>query len=181
MRGQLGGLFSRPGQMHTINGHIWIPQDDTHTWVYSFMYSADPSQPIPREYGYNAETRMGRGENLHGDYKPRRNKSNDYMIDRKVQKEKTFTGIEGINTQDFALQEGMGAILDRTKEHVGSTDRAIILLRQILFETLKQMEAGQQMRAIDPKTYSTIRAVDKLVSKDVSWKEDTKKDLVAKF
>ena len=75
----------------------------------------------------------------------------------------------------------MGPIVDRTQEHVGTTDRAIILLRQVLFEALKQMEAGQPMRAIDPATYSTIRAVDKLVPKDVSWKDDTKKDLVAKF
>jgi phthalate 4,5-dioxygenase len=181
MRGQLGGLFSRPGQINSINGHIWIPQDDTHSWVFSFMYSADPAQPIPRDYGYDAETRMGRGANLYPDYKPKTNRNNDYLIDRHVQKTKTFTGIDGINTQDFALQEGMGPILDRTKEHVGSTDRAIILLRQILLESLKQMEAGQPTKAIDPASYRNVRAVDKLVPKDIPWKETCKEDYVARF
>ena len=179
MRGQLGGLFQRPGQQHTINGHIWIPQDDEHTWVFSFMYTADPSEPIVG--GYDAETRMGRGANLGPDYKPKRNRSNDYLIDRHVQKTQTFTGIEGINTQDFALQEGMGPILDRTKEHVGSTDRAIILLRQIFFEQLKLMEAGGQLKATDPASYRKIRAVDRLVPKDRPWKESVEKDYVAQY
>ena len=62
------------------------------------------------------------------------------MIDRSVQKTKTFTGIDGINTQDFALQEGMGPIVDRSKEHLGTTDRAIIVLRQLLLEAIDALE-----------------------------------------
>ncbi len=145
------------------------------------MYSADPDHPIPRDYGYDAETRMGRGENLYPDYKPKTNRENDYKIDRHTQKTKTFTGIDGINTQDFALQEGMGPILDRTKEHVGSTDRAIILLRQTLLEQIKRMENGEPVKAIDPASYRGIRAVDKLVPKDIPWKETCKEDYVARF
>ncbi len=83
---------------------------------------------------------MGRGDNILPDYRPKRNRANDYLIDRQLQKTDSFTGIYGVNTQDFALQEGMGAILDRTQEHVGTTDRAIILLRKILLESLTAME-----------------------------------------
>jgi hypothetical protein len=179
MRGQVAGLFQRPGQQKTMNGHIWIPQDDHHTWVYSYMYSAEPSQPV--EHSYEAETRMGRGANIGPGYRPIRNRSNDYLIDRQLQKTKTFTGIDGINTQDFALQEGMGPILDRSREHVGSTDRAIILLRQILLDQLKRMEAGEPLKAIDPASYRNIRAVDTLVPKDRPWKESVKADYLAKF
>ena len=42
----------------------------------------------------------------------------DWMIDRQVQKYETFTGIEGINTQDQAVQESMGAIVDRSTENL---------------------------------------------------------------
>jgi phthalate 4,5-dioxygenase oxygenase subunit len=181
MRGQLGGLFHRPGQQHTINGHIWVPQDDTHTWVYSFMYSADPAEPITRKAGFDAETFMGRGANLGPGYRPKKNRSNDYLIDRQVQKTTTFTGIDGINTQDFALQEGMGPILDRSREHVGSTDRAIILLRQILLDQLDALETGKPLKATDPGTYARVRAVDKLVPKDRPWKESVREDYIARF
>ena len=74
---------------------------------------------------------------------PVRNRSNDYLIDRQLQKTESMTGIAGVNTQDFALQEGMGAIVDRSKEHVGTTDRAIILLRKILLEQVALVEKGE--------------------------------------
>jgi phthalate 4,5-dioxygenase oxygenase subunit len=181
MRGSVSGLFQQPGQPQTMNGHIWIPRDDASIWVFSYMYTCDPSETISREYGFEVETRFGRGANLHADYKPKTNKSNDYLIDRQVQKTDTFTGIAGINTQDFALQEGMGTVVDRTKEHVGSTDRAIILLRQILLETLKNMEEGRPLKAIDPESYRNVRAVDRLVPKDRPWQESCKEDYVAQY
>jgi len=43
---------------------------------------------------------------------PSATKRNDWMIDRQVQKNETFTGIDGINTQDRAVQEGMGPIVE---------------------------------------------------------------------
>src|SRR5439155_76065 len=70
-----------------------------------------------------AEDRLGRGLGngpLDVDqktFRSTRNKRNNYLLDRQVQKTETFTGIEGINTQDRATQEGMGPIVDRSKEH----------------------------------------------------------------
>ena len=62
--------------------------------------------------------------------------SNDYLIDRQMQKTRNFTGIVGVNTQDFALQEGMGPICDRSKEFLGSSDKAVIAMRRLLLEAL---------------------------------------------
>ena len=134
MRGSVAGLFKKPGQIPTINGHIWIPIDDYTTWVYSFTYSADPAQPISHDHVLEHETRLGRGTTWGPGTCRCATASNDYLIDRQLQKTESMTGIAGVNTQDFALQEGMGAIVDRSKEHVGTTDRAIILLRKILLE-----------------------------------------------
>ena len=44
---------------------------------------------------------------------------NNYLLDREVQKTETFTGIDGINAQDRAMQESMGRVVDRSKEHLG--------------------------------------------------------------
>jgi phthalate 4,5-dioxygenase len=181
MRGSVGGLFQKPGQIPTMNGHIWVPVDDEHSFVYSFTYSADPNQPISQEHVQEQETRLGRGDNIGAGYKPKRNHTNDYMIDRQLQKTESFTGILGVNTQDFALQEGMGPILDRSKEHVGTTDRAIILLRKMLLESLDSLEAGQPLRATDPSSYRGLRAVDRTIPKGESWKIACKADFAARF
>jgi phthalate 4,5-dioxygenase len=181
MRGSVAGLFQKPGQIPTINGHIWVPIDDYRSWVFSFTYSADPARPISQEHVQTEETRLGRGDNTGPGYIPVRNRSNDYLIDRQLQKTESMTGIQGVNTQDYALQEGMGAILDRSKEHVGTTDRAIILLRKVLLDSLTAMENGEELRAIDPQTYRHLRAVDRTIPKGTSWKVVCEPDFATRF
>ncbi len=85
------------------------------------------------EQGLDDRDRMERGTGngpdhveQSGEFRSFRNQRNNWMIDRKVQKFETFTGIDGINTQDRAVQERMGPIVDRSKEHLGPADRAII-------------------------------------------------------
>ncbi len=181
MRATVEGPFGSRSDGPTIDGHIWVPIDDEHSWVYSFGYSHDPARPFEHDKVRARETRLGRGDYLDANYRSRLNKSNDYEIDRKVQKEKTMTGIAGINTQDLALQEGMGRIVDRSKEHLGTTDRAIITLRQVLTETLDSLERGGTLRALDPATYRNIRSFDRLIEPDAEWRAATKPDLATKF
>jgi len=130
-----------------------------------------------------SERNSGRGpeDYIPGTFRLKQNKANDYLIDRQVQKTKTFTGIKGINTQDMALQEGMGPICDRSKEHLGTSDRAIIASRQLLLEALRVMDAGGTPRAVDPETYRDIRAVDLLIPKTERWQDYMKDELVARF
>ena len=167
----------------TINGHIWVPIDDYTTHVYNWMYSYTPEIPITEEYALALETQYGRGPDdvIPGTFKLKRNKDNDYLIDREVQRTQTFTGITGVNTQDMALQEGMGPIVDRSKEHLGTSDRAIIVMRQLLLEAMNDLEAGQPIRGTDPATYSHVRAVDLVIPPAPDWREALKDELVAKF
>jgi 5,5'-dehydrodivanillate O-demethylase len=51
-----------------------------------------------------------------------------------------------VMNQDFIAWVGQGAIADRTKEHLSSGDRGVILLRQRLMDDLTAIENGQ-----DPK------------------------------
>ena len=48
-------------------------------------------------------------------YMPLRNRVNDYLIDRKLQKTKSYTGIKGVSEQDAAEQDRQGPIADRTR------------------------------------------------------------------
>ncbi|MGA2393065.1 MAG: Rieske 2Fe-2S domain-containing protein [Candidatus Lustribacter sp.] len=181
MRATVEGPFGNRSDGPTIDGHIWVPIDDEQTWVFSFGYSHDPARPLDHERVRARETRLGRGDNLEPGYRPRQNKSNDYGIDRQRQKTESMTGIPGINTQDFALQEGMGPICDRSQEHLGTTDRAIITLRQVLFAALDTLDSGGRPPAIDPATYRNVRSFDRLVQPDTEWRSATKADAVTRF
>ncbi len=61
-----------------------------------------------------------------------------------MQKTRNFTGIVGVNTQDFALQEGMGPICDRSKEFLGSSDKAVVAMRRLLLEALDIGRKGRR-------------------------------------
>jgi phthalate 4,5-dioxygenase oxygenase subunit len=183
MRGRVQGRKGGMEKVPTINGHIWVPMDDFTTAVYNWQYSYDPKIPVTPEYAIEHETMYGRGPTdlIPGSYWLKKNLRNDYFIDRQLQKNQTFTGIEGINTQDMALQEGMGRVCDRSKEHLGTSDRAIIATRQLLMEAMDTVENGGDPRGIDPQTYRTVRAVDKMVPLDLPWKEALGDELIAKF
>ena len=167
-----------------MDGHIWVPIDDESCMVYNWACGIDENAPVSLEFFEKFEKQMGRGHDDHipGTFKLKKNLENDYLIDRELQKNRTYyTGIVGINTQDFALQEGMGPICDRSEEHLGSTDKAIIAMRNLLLEATRDVEAGKMPRGADPKTHSHVRAFDSLVPHGQDWKQAMAEDLRAKW
>ena len=67
---------------------------------------------------------------------------NDYMIDRKAQKEEFFAGITPVAEQDYALIESMGSIYDRTQEYLYPGDSAVIRVRQMLGKLARNLQEG---------------------------------------
>jgi phthalate 4,5-dioxygenase oxygenase subunit len=165
-----------------ISGHYWVPIDDTATMVYNFRYSYDPAEPMARDDAIAYETFAGRGPgDVLPDFRLKKNLANDYGIDRALQKTANFTGITGVNTQDFALQEGMGAIVDRSLEHLGTTDRAIIVMRQLLLEAVDAVERGGTPRGIDPSTYRSVRSFDRNIPRESSWQTTIASEALARY
>ena len=77
------------------------------------------------------------------DYVPRKNKSNDYGFDAHEQEHATYTGMGAdINVHDQWACESMGAIQDRTQEHLGTSDKAISAYRRLLRQALDQSATG---------------------------------------
>jgi phenylpropionate dioxygenase-like ring-hydroxylating dioxygenase large terminal subunit len=172
------GVRNNPAR---LDGHIWVPIDDVTTHVYNIMCAPHPEDELTPEAVEKREKAAGRGkdDSIPGTFRLKRNQSNDYLIDRQMQKTQNFTGIVGVNTQDFALQEGMGPICDRSKEFLGTSDKAIVALRRLLLDAVATNEKGGTLRALDPKTYRNVRAYDRVVTSGEHWKEAMAKDLVA--
>ena len=100
-----------------------------------------------------------------------RNRDVDWLIDRAVQRSETYSGIDGINNQDHAVQESMGPIVDRSKENLGTTDAAVIATRRILLARLKHAPPGEDPPGVAP-TYYRIRAVERVVEGGVDWRTE---------
>jgi phthalate 4,5-dioxygenase len=78
------------------------------------------------------------------DYKPRLNRRNGYGFDAGDQATRTYTGMgDDINVHDQWAVESQGRIQDRTREHLGQSDKGVALYRRILLEAIEQAEAGK--------------------------------------
>lgn len=74
------------------------------------------------------------------DYAPLKNRDNNYHYDPAEQATHTYTGMGmDINVHDQWAVEGMGAIQDRTQEHLGRSDVAIIRYRRMLRQAINDV------------------------------------------
>jgi phenylpropionate dioxygenase-like ring-hydroxylating dioxygenase large terminal subunit len=183
MRGAVSALDGKKRDIPELDGHIWVPIDDEHTFVYNIAYTYDQSYPFDPEHAEAREAYAGRGREhlVPGTFELKANLSNDFFIDRQMQKTRTFTGIPGVNTQDFALQEGMGPICDRSKEFLGASDKAIVAMRRLMLDAVREIERGGAPRGADPRTHRTLRAHDDILRGGADWREAFAADLVAKW
>jgi phthalate 4,5-dioxygenase len=95
-----------------------------------------------------------------------RNADNDYLINRDMQHSQNFTGIPVIRTQDTAMTESMGGSVDRSQEHLGTTDVAVIAARRRLIKMARDLADGiEPVEALQPEIYN-VRAVDMVCPED---------------
>ena len=168
IRPQQYGFNGRPPRT-MIAGHMWVPMDDENCMVYNWSYSFGDAALTQAEREKRA---LGRAPgNLLPDFRSIRNKHNDWLIDREVQKTETFTGIEGINNQDQAVQESMGPIVDRTKENLSNSDMAIVHARRLLLQAANTVTDGGDPPGVGPSYYN-LRAIDKMLPVGAKWRDE---------
>ena len=183
MRANTMGWFGGRNEVPRLDGHVWMPIDDNTTHVYNWNCAYDSTIEMSDAWKAKRESDMGRGveDVIPGTFRLKKNQSNDYLIDREMQKTQNFTGIVGVNTQDFALQEGMGSICDRSKEFLGSSDKAIVAMRRILLEGIATAEKGDKPRAVDAQSYRMVRPHDRMVPKGQDWRTVFEEELKSKW
>jgi phthalate 4,5-dioxygenase oxygenase subunit len=139
-----------------------VPVDDTHMmrwqisvpsgWAMSGAIA--PAYKLHPEYGYEPAT-----AGFLCAWRMKQNKTNDYLLDRDFQKNGSYTGIMGIGIQDEAVTESMGPIMDRTREHLGTSDLMVIRLRQLLLHHARRLrEHGATPPAVDAPEVYAVRA-----------------------
>jgi phthalate 4,5-dioxygenase len=144
----------------TMDGHAFVPIDDVNTWTYNISWRVD--RPFTAKELAHMRGELGTHSLTDADYRPYQNPRNLWGLDRQLQRSTSFTGIVNANTQDRAIQEGMGPMVDRSREHLGTADTAIIAFRRLLLrgaEDLargKEPETPQQARAFAVRSASVL-------------------------
>ena len=103
------------------------------------------------------------------DFRSKARLENNYFIDRAVQKTESYTGIDGVNVQDRAIQESMGRIVNRLPEHLGPADKAIVHMRRLLLQAVKTVADGGTPPGVAPTYYTLTTGLD-VLPRDADWR-----------
>ena len=148
-------------------GRGWVPIDDENISVIQYSYTVDrPLTDQEREYRSASPEGLKYGTFTLDDgyiidiWIPARLPGSDYLIDREMQKYDNYTGIASGREQDMAMTDTMGAIADRTKEHLGTSDTAIIAARRILLKMARDLQEGTEPFAPSHPEVFAVRAID---------------------
>jgi phthalate 4,5-dioxygenase len=145
---------------------VFTPVDEHHTHFFYVRYSN--KEPIS-EWNLPSWSGMVPGRDIDEFGYMRISMLPNWGQDRKsMANGESFTGLKGVNLQDIVVQESMGAIVDRSKEHLGPADLAIVRFRSLLLDAASQGEQSTKEYAQN-FSYASLKAVDGLLKIDQDW------------
>ncbi|HEY0395122.1 MAG TPA: Rieske 2Fe-2S domain-containing protein [Candidatus Elarobacter sp.] len=141
-------LIPRPlVRSEPAHAQIFVPVDDERTVFYGVFFSQDGA-PVDED-AQRRKHHVVPGADLDRNWFRLANADNWFLQDREAMKNGSYTGIKGFTNQDMACQESMGVVVDRTQEHLGTSDVAIIRMRRRMLEALRRFEAGEALLGHD--------------------------------
>jgi phthalate 4,5-dioxygenase len=143
----LPSFTSIPNPSWGGGGLFVIPRDDETSWWVNVSETVPPYATTPYI------------ELIPGSWRQTRNSSNDYMLDRDMQRTHNFTGMVTNRVQDAAVTESMGTIYDRSREHLGTSDAAIIYMRRHMLRLAKELQQGIEPRLLSDAELFLVRPV----------------------
>jgi nitrite reductase/ring-hydroxylating ferredoxin subunit len=162
----------------------YVPMDDHHTLHWEIGTGLMDPDELPLEARGSegralaarpAEWFLPNTTDWYGRFNMVQNMANDYLIDRQAQRQwKSYTGIPGIRQQDMAVTESMGPIMDRTAEHLGTTDALIIRTRRRMIDTARALqEHGTVPPCVDEPELYRQRSGGVILPREENWWDAT--------
>jgi phthalate 4,5-dioxygenase oxygenase subunit len=115
-----------------------VPVDDTHTYWYSFFTSF--AGPLDRQ------SMRAQGQQFISlpDYIPKAGRHNNWGFNADEQLTTPYPALDDEDTHvhDQWAVESMGAIQDRTREHLAASDKVIMANRRVLLKAIATVRAG---------------------------------------
>ena len=90
-----------------------------------------------------------------------------------MQRGESHSGLYGVQIEDAAVQESMGPLYDRSKEHLCASDRAVVRLRRLMLQSLQDFTEKDQppLGLAKPVAYGELRAEELMLPLGASWHE----------
>jgi nitrite reductase/ring-hydroxylating ferredoxin subunit len=137
-----------------------VPIDDLTMYGMTVIWS--PDKPVPQNPVVDVDDQ----------FRGRQNKANDYLIDRELQKNESFTGIRGVRVQDMAVQEDQrGPLSERWHEHLGASDLGVIATRRMLLKQLKALQEGQAPPQPETPQVYHLRSLALNAPRSADWQD----------
>ena len=147
----------------TQAAHGWVPIDDEHNWAFTFNFTFDDAALPPEKWTHPYE--------MDGRFTKRRTRDNQHLQDRAAMNVDSWSGIPLIPDQDAGIQEIMKPIYDRTREHLGRADLAVVHMRATMLESIKAVQAGRDPVGIGSDFPSeAIRCVVEVHPAETDWR-----------
>jgi phthalate 4,5-dioxygenase len=147
---------------------IFVPVDDETTMLFDVFHSQNgaPVDQTALRRSLNAEP----GVDLDESWFRFARRENRWNQDRAAMRNGSWTGIAGFQNQDIAAQESMGPVVDRSSEHLGTSDVAVIRMRRRMLETVRRFRAGEPLVGQDqPIAYERLASEQRLIPIDQPW------------
>jgi len=144
--------------------HMYTPIDDEHSWRFDFGFKR--SRTI-------TTADINRAPIIGPDFHRIPNASNHYLQDREMQRTVNFTGMGNFLSHDSCATESMGPIYDRSREHLGASDKGVIAVRRYLLDAVKAFqERGKTPGLVsDPEMNDWTHAESTLAVFEEDWRE----------
>jgi phthalate 4,5-dioxygenase len=160
-----------------------VPRDDETTARYTFVTqpvggsnAADavggpPFYTVPGyPYATNGPGPRG-GPGKDGFTKREFVAANDYGIDRETQRTRSWSGIPNFRAQDLMVTESAGAIYDRTHEHLGSGDMAVVRFHDLILGAARDVVAGSPAPSLAGQgDFRSVRGAEKVLADEEDWR-----------
>jgi phthalate 4,5-dioxygenase oxygenase subunit len=110
------------------------------------------------------------GVDLDRNWRKLRTLDNDYRQDRARMQAGDFTGIDGIPNQDMAMWEGMGRVADRSRDHLGSSDQAVLQFRRQMVAAARAVAGGAAAIGTGSVRHLDLASFEGLAPKATDWR-----------
>jgi len=81
----------------------------------------------------------------------------------------SWTGIQGLEMEDFAMSVSLGEDWSRTKENLVTSDMAIVRMRRMLIDAVRRFQNGEAPPAVKVSDMTGVRAFDLNIGSDEGW------------
>ncbi len=165
---------------------IWhVPIDDETHWRWGFILRRDATvaQVLASGAKDAPAFREGPASEYEDEFHHARKRSNRYRQDR-TKHDESFTGMGPVfGVHDAFATESQGAIQDRTREHLATTDTAIIAARRLMLAAVEDVAAGRDplgvVRTPKANAFPDLLSFDALVEDGSDYGEAVRRAAAA--